>query len=106
LHSNRGAAVRFHFVETFRFDRLRERRDGAPMVYRRLGALGLDLVENPGELGDLLLGEPELVGQKPQRSPHTEASAGRQRRGVLIGCAYSQASRRKRRPASSPPSQM
>src|SRR6185436_19161370 len=41
----------------------------------RLGAFGLELVEHPGELGDLTFIEPELVGQEAERPANAEPSA-------------------------------
>src|SRR5262249_59990974 len=66
------------------------RRERAPRVDVGLGALGLDLVQDTGELGDLRLAEPELVGEEAERTPHAE----RARAGVTTV--------RRRRPARVP----
>ena len=45
------------------------------IVHRGLGALGLQLVEDLGELGDLLFAQVQLVGEEPER-PADPESAG------------------------------
>src|SRR5262249_37821884 len=56
-------------------DRIGERRRRAPGIDRRLRALGLELVQDLGELGHLRFVELELVREETKRSTDTEASA-------------------------------
>jgi hypothetical protein len=50
-------------------------RQGSAIVHFRLSALDLELVKDPGQFGDLLLVQVELMGKKPQRPPHAEPRA-------------------------------
>ncbi len=63
-------------VELFAGEGVGELREGAAVVDGGLGPLGLQLVEDAGELHHLLLVEFELVGEKPERPAYTEAAAG------------------------------
>ena len=53
-----------------------EFRQGPAIVDLRLGPLDLELVQDPGQLGDLLLVQVELVGEEPQWPPDAEARTG------------------------------
>ena len=52
-----------------------EFRQGPAIVDLGLGPLDLELVQDPGQLGDLLLVQVELVGEEPQRPAHAEPRA-------------------------------
>src|SRR5947199_347865 len=60
-----------------------ERRRHAPVVDRRLGALGLQLVQDARHLARLRLVEPELEGEEAQRPPYAEGGGAEEeaRRG-------------------------
>src|SRR5438105_7743312 len=63
------------FVELLEAQPVGERGHRAAIVHRRLGAFGLQLVEDLRQLRDLLLVEVELVGEEPQRPPDAEGAA-------------------------------
>src|SRR4030095_10568861 len=71
-----GAGSGLAFVERLSRDRFRERRQGAPMVDRGLGALGLDLVEDLRELGHLPVVEVQAIREEPERTPYAEVPSG------------------------------
>src|SRR5437763_1197542 len=67
-------------VEAVLGERVGERRRHAPVVDRGLRALGLELVEDARHLARLRLVEPELEGEKAQRSPHPEGGGAEEAR--------------------------
>ena len=52
-----------------------EFRQGSAIVDLGLGPLDLELVKDPGQFGDLLLVQVELVGEETKRPPHAEPRA-------------------------------
>src|SRR5438876_6507519 len=70
-------------VEAVLGERVGERRRHAPVVDRRLGALGLQLVQDARHLARLRLVEPELEGEEAQRPPYAEGGGAEEeaRRG-------------------------
>src|SRR5438132_8794169 len=67
-------------VEAVLGERVGERRRHAPVVDGGLRALGLELVEDARHLARLRLVEPELEGEKAQRSPHPEGGGAEEAR--------------------------
>ena len=62
-------------IEARSLERLGERRRAATLVDVRLGALGLQAIENGRELTHLLIVQIELVGQEAQRAPHAKTAS-------------------------------
>src|SRR5207249_385051 len=75
LDAQRSGVRRLHGVELLEAERIREARDDAAVVDGRLGALGLQLVEDLRQLLDLRLVEVQAVREKPQRAPDAEGAA-------------------------------
>src|SRR5438094_438059 len=67
-------------VEAVLGEHVGERRRHAPVVDGGLRALGLELVEDARHLARLRLVEPELEGEKAQRSPHPEGGGAEEAR--------------------------
>src|SRR5437899_1501405 len=67
-------------VEAVLGEHVGERRRHAPVVDGGLRALGLELVEDARHLACLRLVEPELEGEKAQRSPHPEGGGAEEAR--------------------------
>src|SRR5207247_10848855 len=61
-------------VEARGGDRVREGREGPPVVDLGLGPLDLQVIENPGHLGDLMLVEIEMMREEPKGAPNAERS--------------------------------
>jgi hypothetical protein len=72
LHAVFSGSLGFALVEGFFGDCVGETGDGAAIIDLRLRALRLQLVQDRGELGHLLIAEIELVRQKPQRPANAE----------------------------------
>src|SRR6266700_3914949 len=70
-----GAVLCLGFVEGLAPDGVGERRHRAAAVDLGLGALGLELVQDAGQLADLSLVELELVGEEAQRASDAERAA-------------------------------
>ena len=75
LHALLARGLRLGLVEDFGADGVGEGRRGAPLIDRRLGALGLERVEDRRELRDLRLVEFELEREETQRAADAEAPA-------------------------------
>src|SRR5262249_52759828 len=75
LRAQIRAGPGLRLVEGLAGDRVREGRQRAAMIDRRLRPLGLDLIENLRELSDLRLVETETVREEAQRTAHAEVSA-------------------------------
>src|SRR5262249_8040029 len=71
LRARAGAGL----VEAISRDGLGERRQRAAVIHRGLRTLGLDLVENPGELRHLRFLQLQLVSEEPERPAHSEGAA-------------------------------
>ena len=70
-------------VERLAPDGVGEFRQGAAVVDLGLGPLGLELVEDPHQLGDLLLVQVELVGEEAERPPDAESATALERPVVM-----------------------
>ncbi len=75
LHAKIAGFFRARFVERLGCDGVCECGDGAAIVDLGLRALGLELAQNARELGDLVVTEIELVGQKSERTANAETAA-------------------------------
>src|SRR5580698_3744491 len=74
-HPQLGRLLDARAVEGRAADRVREARQRAPPIDLSLRPLGLQIVEDPSQLGDLLFVQLQLVGQKAQGTPHPERPA-------------------------------
>ena len=55
------------------------------VIHFGLGALGLEFVQQPGQLGHLLVIQFQLVSQEPQRPSHSEAGAAETESFMTMG---------------------
>jgi hypothetical protein len=56
----------------------------SPIIHLGLSALGLDIIQDPHQRGDLLLVQVELVCEKPQRASDTEGRAALEPIGLAM----------------------
>src|SRR5204862_3607465 len=74
LHAQSAAFARLASVEGLAGHGVGEGGHRAPPVHLGLCALGLELVQDAGQLGHLLVVELELVGQEAERAADAEAA--------------------------------
>src|SRR5262245_24540841 len=74
-------------VEAFTRQSVRERGHGTAAIDFGLSALGLQVIEDLGQLGDLAVVEVELVGQETQRPTDAETAAAETFLRTFVGTA-------------------
>lgn len=75
LHAEIASFTRTRLVVGARLDRVGEGRHRSTVIDLSLSTLGLELLDDARELGDLVVREIELVREEAERTAHTERTS-------------------------------